>query len=105
MKRHIPLAVLRLILAAGISITMPFVFDKWGPEPPYHADGQQIFALSIAMCLFGTEIAAGYLAFGSIMQFFLRRKPVKWTLIIDLAIFTILAFILAYAAVTAKYTT
>lgn len=103
MKRHLLLLGLRLLLTGIVSITLPVVFTNLGPEVPDHSDGQQILGLIVAMWLFNLAVGTGYFIVGTIFQILLRRKPVKWTLLVDLPIFAILTGLLTYAALSAQY--
>jgi hypothetical protein len=101
MKRHILLALLRMVLAVGVVCALPLSHSKWGE--PYPGDGQQGFAFFIIFTLIGMVAGLSFVGIGSLAQMLLRRRKARVTVIADVALFLFFAGVLAYAGVTAKY--
>jgi hypothetical protein len=101
MKRHILLALFRLLLAVGVIYALPFSHTKWGET--YPGDGQQGFGFIIVFILIGLVAAAVFVGLGSLVQFLLRKRPVRLTVFADLGLFLIFAGVLIYGGVTARY--
>lgn len=101
MKRHLPLVLLRMLLAIGVAVALPYSHEKWGET--YPGDGQQAFGFIIIFAAIGVGAAALFLLFGSVAHYHLRRKRVRMTLFTDLALFILFAGLLVYGGVTAKY--
>lgn len=101
MKRHVTLVLVRLLLATGVVCALPFAHMKWGET--YSGDGQQGFGFIVVFLLIGSAAAAVYLGLGSLAQFLLRRRAVRFTVLVDLGLFALFAGVLVYGGVTARY--
>jgi len=101
MKRHVTLILGRLLLAAGVVYALPFAHMKWGEN--YPGDGQQGFGFIIVFLLIGVAAAALYLGLGSLAQFLLRRRAIRYTVLVDLGLFVLFAGVLVCGGVTARY--
>ncbi len=101
MKRHIMLALLRVLLAVGVVYALPLSHAQWGET--YPGDGQQGFGFIIIFMIVGLVAAALFVGLGSLGQFLLRRRPARLTVFTDLALFLLFAGVLVYGGVTARY--
>lgn len=101
MKRHVLLAVLRVALAVGVLIALPFSHMQWGAS--YPGDGQQASGFIVIFAVIGFVAAVCFVALGSLAQFLLRKRYPRFTVLIDLGLFLAFAGVLAYGGVTAKY--
>ena len=101
MKRHILHAVLRLALAVGVFIALPFSHIQWGA--PYPGDGQRAFGFIAIFALIGLVAAVLFVALGSLAQFLLRRRSPLSTVLVDVGLFVAFAGVLVYGGLTAKY--
>ena len=101
MKRHILLALFRLLLALGVIYALPFSHLKWGER--YPGDGQQGFGFIIIFIVIGFAAAAVFVGLGSLGQFLFRKRSARFTVFTDLALFLVFAGVLIYAGVSARY--
>jgi hypothetical protein len=101
MKRHILLALFRVLLAPGVVYALPFSHIKWGER--YPGDGQQAFGFIIMFFVVGFAAAAVFIGLGSLGQFLFRKRPARFTVFTDLALFLVFAGVLTYGGVTARY--
>jgi hypothetical protein len=95
------LALLRLLLSIGIVFALPFSHAKWGAS--YQGDGQQAFGFVIIFTIIGLGAAALFAVLGSLGQFLLRGRLAWLTILTDLGLFLLIAGVLVYGGVTAKY--
>jgi len=93
MKRHSLLMFPRVILAGALFCALPYSHMKWGEA--YPGDGQEGFGIIKLFTIIGAGFALGYLAVGSALQFFLRRRAWQRTAISDTASFLLPAGLLA----------
>jgi len=77
MKRHVMLALFRLLLAVVVAYALPFSHIWWGES--YPADGQHAFGFVILFTIIGIAAAAVFIGLGSLGQFLLRRWPARFT--------------------------
>ena len=101
MKRHVLLAVLRVALAVGVLIALPYSHMQWGAS--YPGDGQQASGFIAIFAVIGFVAAVLFFALGSLAQFLLRRRSPPFTVLVDLGLFLAFAGVLVYGGVTAKY--
>ena len=101
MKRHILLALFRLMLAFGVVYAPPIANARWGV--PYPGDGQQAFGFIMIFFVIGLAAAAVFIVLGSFGQVWLRRRPARFTLFTDLGLFLLFAGVLIYGGVSARY--
>src|SRR5438046_4485156 len=101
MKRHIMLALLRVLLAVGLVFALPFSHAQWGSS--YPGDGQQAFGFIVIFTIIGLAGAAVFVSLGSLGQFLLRRRPARLTVFTDLGLFLLFAGVLVYGGVTVRY--
>jgi len=101
MKRQFVLILIRLLLAILVVCALPFCHVTWGER--YPGDGQQAFGFVMVFAVIGIAAAALYFGLGSLSQFFLRRRAVRYSLLVDLGLFVLFAGVLAYGGVTARY--
>jgi hypothetical protein len=102
MKRHFLLCSVRTILAAGVLYALPFSHMKWGQA--YPGDGQDAFGMIVTFTAIGLAFALFYFVAGGVVQFWLRRRSWRLTALSDTVAFLLLASLLAYGGITAKYT-
>lgn len=101
MRRHFALTLLRVLLAAAIVAVLPYSHLRWGPD--YPGDGQDAVGFIVIFLTIGLVVGAFFLVLGSLAQFWLRRRPPRWTLLVDLALFLVLSGVLAYGGSSARY--
>ena len=101
MKRHILHAVLRVALAVGVLIALPFSHMQWGE--PYPGDGQKAFGFIAIFVVIGLVAAVLFVALGSLAQFLLRKRSPLYTVLVDVGLFVAFAGALVYGGLTAKY--
>jgi hypothetical protein len=101
MKRQFVLILIRLLLAILVVCALPFSHLTWGEK--YPGDGQQAFGFVMTFAVIGIAAAALYFGLGSLSQFLLRRRAVRYSLLVDLGLFVLFAGVLAYGGVTARY--
>ena len=101
MKRHILLALLRMLLAVGVVYALPLSHSEWGVS--YPGDGQQGFGFIIIFFNIGIVAGLVFVGLGSLAQILLRRRPARLTVLADLGLFLVFAGTLVYGGVTAKY--
>ena len=101
MKRHFVLVLVRLLLAVVVVCALPFSHVTWGER--YPGDGQQAFGFVMAFALIGMAAAALYFGIGSLSQFFLRRRAVRYSVLVDLGLFVLFCVVLVYGGLTAQY--
>jgi hypothetical protein len=101
MKRHVLLALFRLLLAAGVVYALPYSHSQWGES--YPGDGQQAFGFIIIFTVIGLAAAIVFVGLGSIGQFLLRRRTARFTMFADLGLFLLFVGVLIYGGITAKY--
>jgi hypothetical protein len=101
MKRHILLALFRLLLAPGVACALSFSHAQWGER--YPGDGQQGFGFLIVFFVIGLAATAVFVGLGSLGQFLLRKRSARFTVFTDLALFLVFAGVLIYGGVSAKY--
>ena len=101
MKRHILHAVLRVALAVGVLVALPFSHMQWGE--PYPGDGQKAFGFIVIFIVIGLVAAVLFVALGSLAQFLLRGRSPLYTVLVDVGLFFAFAGVLVYAGLTAKY--
>jgi hypothetical protein len=101
MRQHVLLAALRVALALGIFIALPFSHMQWGAS--YPADGQLAFGFIAIFTVIGLVAAFFFVSLGSLAQFLLRRRSPRFTVLVDLGLFLAFAGVLVYGGVTAKY--
>jgi len=102
MKRHFPLLVFRAVLAAGVAFALPFSHMQWG-EPYPGGDGQKHFGWIIMFGAYGTIAALIFVALGSIVQFFLRARSARLTVLADFILFLLFGGVLTYAGITLRF--
>ena len=95
------LILVRLLLAMLVVCALPFSHVTWGER--YPGDGQQAFGFVMSFAVIGVAAAALYFGLGSLSQFFLRRRAIRFSLLVDFGLFVLFAGVLAYAGVTARY--
>ena len=100
-NRHALLLFLRLLLAVGVMLALPYSHSQWGE--PYPGDGQHAFGIIFIFMMIGYVAAAVFIGFGSLGQFLLRRRPAHFTVIADCCLFILFAGVLAYGGITATY--
>ena len=101
MKRHISLALFRLLLALGLVYALPLSHAKWGEE--YPGDGQQGFGFIIIFFVIGLAAAVVFVGLGSLGQFLIRKRSARFTVFTDLTLFLVFAGVLIYGGVSARY--
>ena len=99
--QHALLIVTRIAGAILIARSLPYAHGAWGET--YPGDGQQAFGFIVVFSLIGIGVGIFYFLSASVLHFLLRRKRFRWALLCDLILITILALLLGYAGVTAKY--
>ena len=95
------LILVRLLLAMVVVCALPFSHVTWGER--YPGDGQQAFGFVMAFAVIGMAAAVLYFGLGSLSQFFLRRRALRYSLLVDLGLFILFAGVLVYGGVTARY--
>lgn len=101
MKQHVLLAILRVALAGGVLIALPYSHMQWGAS--YVGDGQQASGFIAIFTVIGLVAAVVFVALGSLAQFLLRRRSPRFTVLVDLGLFLVFAGVLVSGGVTAKY--
>ena len=101
MKRHILLALFRLLLALGVIFALPLSNARWGAQ--YPGDGQQAFGFILIFFVIGFAAAAVFVGLGSLGQFLFRKRSARFTVFVDLALFLVFAGFLIYGGVRARY--
>lgn len=99
--RHVALLAMRMGLAAVLIWLPPFAQTAWGQ--PYPGDGQEAIGAVIIFWLLGMAAAILFVFLGSLAHFALRSGSLRKALVVDGALFTLLAGVLTYGAVTATY--
>lgn len=99
--RHTVQIVLRLALALCVAIAMPLAHVEWGES--YPGEGQKAFGMLLVFYLIGMGTAFVYFIVGTVVQIFLRRRPLKASLTVDICLAILLGLALAYGGVTAHY--
>ena len=100
-KRHVLLAIFRVLLALGIVYALPFSHARWGA--PYPGDGQQAFGFVVIFILIGLLAAAVFVGLGSLGQFLLRKRAARFTAFADAALFLVFSGFLILGGVSARY--
>jgi hypothetical protein len=101
MRRHVPLVLLRALLAYGIVYALPESHFRWGEE--YPGDGQNALGMYLTMALIGAVFGLIYFGVGTLLQFGLRRRRSRWTVLVDSALFVLIAGLLVYGGIIAEY--
>lgn len=99
--KHFVLILVRLLLAMVVVCALPFSHVTWGER--YPGDGQQAFGFVVAFAVVGMAAAALYFGLGSLSQFLLRRRALRYSLLVDLGLFILFAGVLVYGGVTTRY--
>ena len=92
---------LRVVLAFGVFIALPISHMYWGAL--YPGDGQQASGFIMIFAVIGIMAAVLFAALGSLVQFLLRKRSPRLTVLVDLGLFLAFAGILVYGGVTAEY--
>jgi hypothetical protein len=101
MKRHVLLALFRLLLALGVAYALPLSHARWGER--YPGDGQQAFGFIIIFFVMGLTAAAVFVGLGSLGQFLFRKRSARFTVFTDLALFLAFTGVLIYGGMSARY--
>ena len=96
------LAVLRVVLSVGVLIALPFSNMQWGES--YPGGGPDALAFIGIFAGIGLLAALLFVAVGSLAQFLLRKRPLRYTVLVDVGLCLAFAGVLTYAGVTARYT-
>ena len=100
-KRHLPPILARIPLAVVVTYAMSLSHNWWGGT--YPGDGQKAFAFLILFGLIGLGAALTYFVLGSLCQFLLRKRPVRFTWIADGALCGLFTLILLIAGANTHY--
>jgi len=101
MKRHILLALFRLLLTVGVLCAFPFgayhsvYYSPTGGvlDTKQYENGQVMLGALIAPILLGVILAVAFLGLGSLGQFLLRRRSTRFTVFSDLVLFFVFAYL------------
>jgi hypothetical protein len=99
--KHFVFILVRLLLAMVVVCALPFSHITWGER--YPDDGQQEFGFVMASAVIGVAAAALYFGLGSLSQYFLRRRALRYSLLVDFGLFILFTGVLVYGGVTARY--
>ncbi|QNA88013.1 hypothetical protein G4G28_05105 [Massilia sp. Dwa41.01b] len=94
-------AALRLCLAISLAGVLPLSHLWWGET--YPGDGQHAFGALVFMAMIGLGIAVVFFVVGSAVQFALRKRKHRRAILTDLVLWTLLAGVLTYAGISARY--
>lgn len=100
-RRHMPLVLLRVVLAAGLFHVMPWAHVALGSAHP--GDRQEALAGEVLFSIVGIAAAIVFFAAGTVLQYDLRRRPRRWTAVSDCGLWAVMAGALVYGGATARY--
>jgi hypothetical protein len=87
-------------MAIPVAIALPFFYEKYGEKHPN--GGGSAMAIMMNIVLLGACATAIFLVLGSILQYCLRYRSWKLTLLIDAALAVLICAYLAHAGSTAR---
>ncbi len=101
MKRHVLLALLRVLLTVGVAVALPFSHLQWGEQ--YPGDGQQEFGFIIGFMVIGFVAACVYFITATVARFIVRKKTLRTRIWVEAGVFIAFFVTLTYAGITAHY--